>query len=504
VLVKSRVTERLKEGPAPEVLEHLYGPRLQEEFAATFPYMTAVNKVHVLMLARQKIIDQVPAGEILQALLTIERHGPQAFHLDPGLEDAFFNYEAAVIRLTGSDVGGQMHTARSRNDLGATLIRLQLRDAVLEFLPLLLQARSTALEQAERYADVVMPGYTHLQPAQPVTFGHYLAGVAAALERDTHRIAAVYVRLNQSPLGAGALAGTTFPIDRQYTSDLLGFDSLVEHTLDAVASRDFVLELLAQWAIFGLTCSRLAQDFYVWFTHEFRMVDFPDRVAGTSSIMPQKKNPVVLEHLKGKPAHLLAGFMGAASAVKNTPFTNTIDGNREATHGLWQALTEARRCAILLRLVLATVTPNASLMLERAQVDFCTATDLADSLVRHGGLSFRQAHHVVGGVVREALERGLRADQISVTLVDEIAQHVVGHAAHLSEAAVQHALDANRAIHGRTPTGGPAPSEVRRMVQEARQRLAAEAQAQEARQARVSRARRRLATAMRTFLRQGR
>lgn len=499
--MKSQVSERLQEGPAPEVLAHLYEPRLQAEFAALFPYMTAVNKAHVLMLARQKIIAKAPARKLLQALLRIEADGPQAFRLDPGLEDAFFNYEAAVIRLTGAEIGGQMHTARSRNDLGATLVRLQLRDAVLEFLPLLLQARGTALAQAARYAEVVMPGYTHLQPAQPVTFGYYLAGVAAALERDTHRIAAVYTRLNQSPLGAGALAGTTFPIDRQYTSNVLGFDGLVEHSLDAVASRDFALELLAQLAIFGLTCSRVAQDFYVWFTHEFRMVDFPDRVAGTSSIMPQKKNPVVLEHLKGKPAHLLAGFMGTASAVKNTPFTNTIDGNREATYGLWSALTEAQRCAILLNLVLSTVTPNTSLMLERAQVDFCTATDLADALVRHGGLSFRQAHHVVGGVVREALQRGLRADQISGALVDEVAQQVVGHAAHLSEAIVQHALDASRAIHGRTPTGGPAPSEVRRMVQEAQQRLAGEAQTHVARQAGVTRARRRLAAAVRTFLR---
>ncbi len=499
--MKSRVTERLKEGPAPEMLEHLYGPRLQEEFAVTFPYMTAVNKAHVLMLARQEIIGIEPAAKLLQAVLALERDGPEAFRLDPRLEDAFFNYEAAVIRLTGPDVGGQMHTARSRNDLGAALIRLQLRDALLEFLPLLFTARRTALEQAERYADVVMPGYTHLQPAQPVTFGHYLVGVAAALERDTQRIAAAYPGVNRSPLGAGALAGTTFPIDRYYTSDLLGFDGLVEHTLDAVASRDFALELLAQWAIFGLTCSRVAQDLYVWFTHEFQAVDFPDRVAGTSSIMPQKKNPVVLEHLKGKPAHLLAAFIAASSAVKNTPFANTIDGNREAMHGLWDALAEARRCAILLDLVLATVTPNAPLLLERAQADFCTATDLADALVRHGGLSFRQAHHVVGGVVREALERGLRADQISSTLVDEVARAVVGRAVHLPEAAVQRALDARLAIQARTIIGGPAPSEVRRMVQEARQRLAAEEEAHEARRAGVARARTRLTAKVRALVR---
>lgn len=498
--MRSHVTERLTEGPAPEVLEHLYRPRLEEEFAVTFPYMTAVNQAHVLMLAKQGIIAREPAAMLLEALGRLEREGAAAVPLDPRLEDAFFNYEAAVIRLTGDEIGGQMHTARSRNDLGATLIRLRLRDALLEFMPLLFRVRRTALDQAERYAEVVMPGYTHLQPAQPLTFGHYLAGVGAALERDTHRIAVVYPGVNRSPLGACALAGTTFPIDRQHTSDLLGFDGLLEHSLDAVASRDFALELLGQLAIFGLTCSRLAQDCYVWFTHEFQTVEFPDRVAGTSSIMPQKKNPVVLEHLKGKPGHLLAVFVAAASAVKSTPFTNTIDGNREAMHGLWDALTEARRCAILLDLTLATVIPDAPRLLERAQANFCTATDLADALVRHAGLSFRQAHHVVGGVVREALARGLRADQIGAALVDEVAASVIGRAVHLSQAVLQEALDSQRAVQARTVIGGPAPSEVRRMVREARQRLLAEEQAHQARHARVAQAREQLAAEVQAFL----
>jgi argininosuccinate lyase len=440
----------------------------------------------------------------LQALQTIEQEGAEAFRLDPQLEDAYFNYEAAVIRLTSAEIGGQMHTGRSRNDLSATWSRLRLRDAVLELLPLLFQARSTALAQAERYADVVMPGYTHLQPAQPVTFGHYLSGVAAALERDTRRLAAVYPVINQSPLGAGALAGTTFPIDRQYTCTLLGFDGLLEHTLDAVASRDFALEFLAQAAIFGLTCSRVAQDLYVWFSHEFRMIDLPDRVAGTSSIMPQKKNPVVLEHLKGKPAHLLGAFTAAAAAVKNVHFTNTIDGNREALHGLWEAVAEARRCAILLNLVLSTVTPNTDLMLARAQGNFCTATDLADTLVRHAGLSFRQAHHVVGGVVREAMARGLSAEQISVELVDTVAQQVVGKPVQLSTLHVQQALDASCAIHERTHPGGPAPVEVRRMVQAAQARLHREEEEHAARRTAVSQARRRLSASVRDFLKRTR
>ncbi|MBM3225429.1 MAG: argininosuccinate lyase, partial [Candidatus Tectomicrobia bacterium] len=364
------MSERLHAGPAAEVLEHLYWPRLQAEFVSTFPYMTAVNKAHVLMLVRQQILRPEAARQIVQAVVALEQEGAAAFQLDPRLEDAFFNYEAALIRRTGPEIGGQMHTGRSRNDLSATLLRLQLRDRLLDLLPQFFTLRRTALAQAERYAEVIMPGYTHLQPAQPITFGHYLVGIAAALERDTQRLAAVYPRVNQSPLGAGALAGTTFPLDRDYTASLLGFDGLVEHTLDAVASRDCAVECLAQGAIFGLTCSRIAQDLHVWFAHEFQSIDLPDQVAGTSSIMPQKKNPVVLEHLKGKPAHLLAAFVAAATAIKNVSFTNTIDGNREAMQGLWQALDEIHRCVMLLNLILDTVTPNAALLLERAQSNF--------------------------------------------------------------------------------------------------------------------------------------
>lgn len=498
--MKSKVTERLKEGPAREVLDHLYMPRLREEFGATFGVMTDVNKAHVLMLARRKIIAHTAAKKILRALLTIEHGGSDAFRLDPRLEDAFFNYETAVIKLSGADVGGQMHTARSRNDLGATLIRLRVREALLAFLPLLFKARRTALDRAEQHAGVVMPGYTHLQPAQPLTFGHYLAGVAAALERDTHRIGAVYSTTNLCPLGAGALAGTTFPIDRGYTARLLGFDGLLEHTLDAVASRDFGLELLAAWTIFGVTCSRVAQDFYVWFSHEFGTVDFPDRVAGTSSIMPQKKNPVVLEHLKGKPSHLLGAFVATASAIKNTNFTNTIDANREGLHGLWEAHDQVRTCAVLLDLVVATAVPKHTLMLERARMDFCTATDLADALVRRADMSFRQAHHVVGGVVREAIERHLRADEITPALVDEVSRQILGRTVGLSASAVKQALDPLKSIHARTTVGGPAPKEVRRLVREARRRLALEERAHALRQQRVAEARRSLAAAVNAML----
>ncbi|HET8998824.1 MAG TPA: argininosuccinate lyase [bacterium] len=498
--MKSRVTERLAEGPAQEIVDCLYAPEINADFAPMFPYMTAVNKAHVLMLARQAVITKPAARKLLRAILALERRGPESVALDRSLEDIYFNYERAVIALAGPEIGGQMHTGRSRNDLNATLARLRTRDLVLKFLASLFEARRAALAQAKRCADVVMSGYTHLQPAQPTTFGHYLLGVAAALERDTDRVTGGYPVTNRCPLGAAAMTGTTFPIDRAYTCRLLGFDGLVEHTQDAVASRDFALQLLAAWAVFGLTCSRLAQDFHVWFTPELGLIDFPDRVAGTSSIMPQKKNPVVLEHLKGKASALVAGFAWAASSVKNTHFTNVIDANHECADALWRATNVAETCTVLLRLSLSTVLPRASLMLERARQNFCTATDLADACVRHGGMPFRQAHHVVGAVVREAIRRGLSSDRIGSRLVDEVARKVLGRPAGLAESVVKQALDPVRSVRARNTIGGPGPRQVRRMAREGERRLASEERAHAARKAKLARARRGLDEAVKALL----
>jgi argininosuccinate lyase len=242
-----------------------------------------------------------------------------------------------------------------------------------------------------------MPGYTHLQPAQPTTFGHYLASVALALERDAERLLDVYPRLNLNPLGACAFAGTGFPIDRAMTAQWLGFDGIVDSTLDAVASRDYVSELLAAMAIMGVTLSRLAQDLYLWCSGEWGTVEVADDVAMTSSIMPQKKNPITLEHIKAKAGHLLGAVVASLAAQKAVNFMHCRDMG-EAVAPLWDAFAQAQGVLHLTRRTVLGLQVNQSLMLERATQDFSTATELADVLVREKDLPFRMAHGIVSGV----------------------------------------------------------------------------------------------------------
>lgn len=297
-MLESKVSRRLKEPTAAEVCDLIYAPRLAG-FADGFGYLGDVNKAHIVMLAECGLIDAPVAVALARGVLEMEQVCPQAVTLDPLREDAYFNYEAHLIEKVGTDVGGRLHIGRSRNDLLATLDRLRGRDVLMDLLDALYNVRQSALDAAAKYTDAIMPGYTHLQPAQPITFGFYLSGVAQALERDCLRLAATLDSMNRSPMGAAAFAGTPFAINRARTAELLGFDGFLENTLDAVGSRDFALESMAQMTLLAVFWSRVAQDFFVWSTHEFALIDFPDSVAGTSSIMPQKKNPVVLEYLKG-------------------------------------------------------------------------------------------------------------------------------------------------------------------------------------------------------------
>lgn len=467
----SRVSRRLTQSIAPEVVDNIYRPRLAGELAAAFPLLSALNQAHLLMLARQGILTPAQARDIAATLLRMDAEGPEAIDADPLREDAYFNIEARLIALVGADTGGRLHIARSRNDLSAAMDRLRARDALLALLDGANTVRRTLLDRAELFAEVVMPGYTHLQPAQPITFGYYLSGIASALQRDTARLLEAWKRVNLSPMGAAALATTSFPIDRVMVADLLGFDAVLEHGLDCVASRDFALEITAAAASLCLTLSRFAEDMHVFVSHEFSAVEFPDSICGTSSIMPQKKNPVVLEHLKAKASHLIGAFTSAGCCIRGSHFTNTLDAHREGLSQIWGGLVEAQRALALANIAAGGAEPKAELLLARAQANHSTATDLADLLVRHGAMDFRTAHHVAGAVVRRLMDAGLGAHQATLAMVEDAAQEVAGHATGLTATQIAEALDPTLCVNSRTTLGGPAPIEVRRMIASLRHTL---------------------------------
>lgn len=465
--------ERLKSPPAEEIVRYLIGPRLYGDAEALFPLMDRVNRAHLVMLAERGILAVPAAGAIARGLARIAAQGLRGMTLDPHKEDLYFNLEAALIAEVGPEVGGQLHTGRSRNDLYATLQRMKLRAAALDITERALGVVQRLLDLAEREAETVMTGYTHMQPGQPITVGHYLSGVAQALQRDAQRLLDTWRGINLSPLGAGGLATTGFPIDRARTAALLGFDGIIVNSLDAVGSRDYVTDLLYAFSTTAVTISRLAHDIHVWYTFEFGFIDIDDSIAGTSSIMPQKKNPSPIEHLKAKAAHPIGALVSALAATKTTPFTHGREVGNESVASFGYARAEVEAALALADLVLRGLRFRADVMLDDARRNYCTLTELADTLVRDRGLSFRMAHEVVGALARAANEQGLAGSHtISPALVNEVAQGVTGRALGLTETELAAALDPRFNVEQRRVAGGPAPEAVRAAIAESRAALA--------------------------------
>jgi argininosuccinate lyase len=350
-----------------------------------------------------------------------------------------------------------VHLGRSRNDINATVLRLRLRGRYHRLVREMLRLLAVLVRRAERHAALTMPIYTHYQAALPVTYGHYLAGVAVALQRDLRGIAQAAAELDRCPLGAGAAGGTTVAIDTERTARLLGFGQGVLHSLDAVASRDLVLRLLGAATTLGVTLSRMATDLQLWSTAEFDLVRFPDELVGSSSMMPQKRNAFLLEHIKGRGGAPLGAFTAAAMAMHATPFSNSVAVGTEGVKPLWHALDELTEAVVLARLVVAGAQPQAESMRRRAVEGFTPATELANRLVLGTGISFRRAHHVVGALVSGAAERG---EPLSASAGEMFREHgVEADAAWLDPAAV-----AASAAYG----GGPAEPSLRRVLTELR------------------------------------
>ncbi len=468
----SDIGKRLGQLPAEEIRELIYRPQLTSVNADDFKAMLSLNQAHLVMLSECGLVDAPTATTLARAMCTIAQQGVDTADVDTLLEDAYFAFETRLSSIAGTHAAGALHLARSRNDIGATLDRLRARHYALDISDALLEVRTQCVTRTAQYTDVIMPGYTHLQPAQPVSFAYYLSGYEVALARDSERIARSYDTINTSALGVAALAGSSFHIDRNRTAALLGFDGTTRHGLDTVASRDFVLELLSAVSILGTTWGKIMQDFHVFVSDEFASISFPDRVAGISSIMPQKKNPIALEFLKAQASRTLGAFVSSMSAARSSNFSVSLDAIREGLTDAWQTLAATPNNLALLRLIMETVEPRRTGLVERCNKNFSTATDLADGLVRQCNLSFREAHHIVGGVVKMALDLGVDATGITPAMIDTVAQDIIGKPLSLSAAFVHTCLDAEHALKQRTTQGGACAASVTSILDVSQHQLA--------------------------------
>ena len=428
-----------------------------------------VDLAHVLMLEKQKIIDHESAKQLLSALLELFDEGVPEEVFDERFEDVHAGIESLLIESLGADAGGRMHMGRSRNDEVATCIRIRLREDILKQMSALLKVREVLVALAELHTGTIMPGFTHLQHAQPTTLAHHLLAYEQAFSRDFDRLRDTYVRVNRSPLGAAAFASTGYPINREYTASLLGFEGLVTNTMDAVASRDFALETLADLSILMVNTSRLCEDLIIWSTSFVKFVTLDDAFCSTSSIMPQKKNPDTAEIMRAKSGSVFGAFTGAILTVKGLPMSYNRD-LQELTPHIWRGTRDAKESLRLLIDMLSSATFDTERMKEEAGKGFSTSTELADTLVRTYGLPFRTAHNIVG--------RAVQKGDLSLATLEEAAREVgagisLGEQG-LTQQKIDAVLDVPYSIDLRKAPGGPAPFAVKIALSERKKQLDAD------------------------------
>ena len=417
---------------------------------------------HAKMLSAVGVLSDDEYQQIADGLEAIRAEIEQGeFNWSVSLEDVHMNIEARLTERIGI-TGKKLHTGRSRNDQVATDIRLYVRDEIDSLATELTRLQQGLCDLAEREADTIMPGFTHLQTAQPVSFGHHLLAWNAMLERDYSRLMDCRKRMNQCPLGAAALAGTTYPIDRDMTAKLLGFDCPTDNSLDSVSDRDFAIEFTACASLIMTHLSRFSEELVLWTSAQFNFIDLPDRFCTGSSIMPQKKNPDVPELVRGKSGRVTGHLMSLLMLMKSQPLAYNKD-NQEDKEPLFDTIDTLRDCLKSYADMVPAITAKAEVMREAAMRGFSTATDLADYLVRKG-VAFRDAHEVVGKSVAYGIDCGKDLSQMSL---DELRQ--------FSDVITQdvfEVLTLEGSVNARNHIGGTAPEQVRASAQRSRDRLA--------------------------------
>ncbi len=455
---------------APEYISHVLSENFEDAKVLFLSPLMSIHYAHLVMLERQGIVSREDARALRQALDGIAVPEVRAAAFDGSVEDLFFYVERLVVAACGDDRAGRLHTARSRNDIDMTMYRMRLREYVLVLLKATVETRRVLVTLADRHRETVFPAHTHTQPAQPTTMAHYLLAVVEQLERDAGRLRAAFVTTNRNPLGACAIAGTGFPIDRDLTSALLGFDGPTGNTYGSIATVDYLLESASAAAVTLVGLGRFVQDLLLWCTREVGLLRLGEGYVQSSSIMPQKRNPVALEHARAIGSKALGEATAIVVSVHNTPFGDIVDTEDDLQPLVYSMFHDATRAVTLVGAAMTSAEFDVAKLEARAREGWITITELADTLTRDHGLAFRTSHAITTRVVAE-----LRSGKAGMAeALARAATAVIGHTLPYDEAALARILSPRHFVAVRTMRGGPAPEETARAVAVSRDALAAD------------------------------
>jgi len=458
--------------PAPVYDETVLAVNFEDAKKYFLDSLLEIHSAHTLMLCRQRIIRRREATACLEALALLDRDALSRAKRERSCEDLFFHIEHCLEQECGCDIAGKMHTARSRNDIDVTMYRMVLRREILKLVAAVVETSRVLLECASHHVATLIPAYTHTQPAQPTTLAHYLMAAVEFLERDAARLRALFDRVNRSPLGACAITTTGFPIDRQYTAQLLGFEGVQLNSYGAIAAVDYLTESAGAVAVAMINLGRLVQDLLLWCSAEFGFLRLDGAFVQVSSIMPQKRNPVALEHTRVLASKALGQAQAALTCTHNTPFGDTVDAEDDLQPLILSMFHDALRALRLFDGVISTAEVDKQRLRRSVSDKPLTVTELADTLVRKEGMSFRQAHQLVSQAV-EAVA-GAYTHQRLVAALKRLAPKVIERRLKLSYRECLKALDPRHFVEIRTIEGGPAPSRMQAAIARSRKVLTAD------------------------------
>jgi argininosuccinate lyase len=450
----------------PQYVDHVLSENFEDAKALFLSPLMAIHYAHLVMLADRGIVTAADAQALRDALDSISVTEVRAMPYDRRCEDLFFHVEQLIVERCGEDAAGRLHTARSRNDIDMTMYRLRQREFILLLVEAALDLRDALIAVADRHRGTLLAALTHTQPAQPSTIAHYLLAVIEQLERDTVRLRAAFASTNQSPLGACAITGTGFPIDRQLTSDLLGFDAPTGNTYGSIATVDYLLESASAAAVMVTGLGRFVQDLLLWATAEFGYLRLADGFVQSSSIMPQKRNPVALEHARAIGSKAVGQAGAILVAVHNTPFGDVVDTEDDLQPLVASMFRDARRAVVLVAAAMGGVEFDVARLESRAAAGGTTLTELADHLVRAQGVAFRTAHAIAARLQKA---RAARPGAPLGAILATISSDILGVPLEYTDTQIAEILSPRHFVEVRLTPGGPAPPETARAIAQSRE-----------------------------------